>query len=134
MNPLQNAQVSEPRAAPRERLFVAARLSYAHGAISMACTVTQFSASGARINLAEAAALPETFDISIPQRDFTCRARLIWRDGGKAGIEFLAEAPPAEATTADYQEKIRLLEALNARFKAQIAEMTTQLHRLTDEA
>jgi PilZ domain len=133
MNPRQNAQIAEPRAAPRERLFLAARLIYAKGAMSTPCTVTQLSVSGARINLGETVSLPETFEISIPQRDFSCRARLVWRDGGRAGIEFQAEAPPPEPTTADYMEKIRALEALNAKFKAQIAEMTTQLHRLTDE-
>ena len=134
MNQRQNTQVSETRAAPRERMFVAARLSYAHGALSVACTVTQLSATGARLNIADPASLPDMFDISIPHKDFNSRARMIWREGSKAGIEFLAPAPAPEATTADYQEKIRVLEALNARFKAQIVEMTTQLHRLTDEA
>ena len=129
-----NTQPAERRGAARERLFVAARLSYANGAISMACTVTQLSTEGARINVDGAVSLPESFDISIPQREFTARARLVWREENKAGIEFLAEAPAVEPTTANYQAKIRALEALNAKFKAQIAEMTNQLHRLTDEA
>jgi PilZ domain len=130
----QNLKPSDARVAVRERLFVTARISYANGAISSPCTVTQLSPTGARINVADALSLPEIFDISIPQRNFSCRARLVWREQSKAGIEFVVEAPAPEQTTADYQEKIRALEALNAKFKAQIAEMTTQLHRLTGEA
>ena len=130
----QNSMPAEARAAPRERLFLAARLSYASGAISVACTVTQLSAIGAKIKVADPRSLPEIFEIIIPQRDLQCRARMVWQAESKAGIEFLPDTPAPRLTTADYIEKIRALEVLNAKFKAQIAEMTQTLHRLTDEA
>ena len=93
----------------------------------------QISTTGARLNLDSGFALPEIFDIVIPHRSIDGRARVVWRDQGQAGIEFVVEKVPAIGSTEDYNAKIRKLEELNARFKAQIAELTTQVRRLTEE-
>ena len=126
-------QPSDLRQTTRERLFLPARASYAHGAISTACTVVQLSATGARLNIDTSFTIPEIFELSIPQRGIDCRARLVWREGAKAGVEFLAEAPISEPSAEDYVAKIKTLEQLNAKFKAQIAELTVQVRRLTEE-
>ena len=137
MSPLTshaNTQPSDLRQTSRERLFLPGRASYAHGAISTACTVLQLSATGARLNIEASFTIPEIFELSIPQRGIDCRARLVWREADKAGVEFLAEAPASEPSTDAYMAKIKNLEALNAKFKAQIAELTVQVRRLTEEA
>jgi PilZ domain len=128
-----NLQVKEARAAPRERAFLKARVSYNDGAISMSCTVVQISPSGARLNFDSIVSLPEIFDIEVPHKSIACRAKLVWRDRTLAGVEFVPEAVASHDGNADYLAKIRTLEALNAKFKAQIAELTSQVRRLTEE-
>ena len=127
-------QPSDLRQTARERLFLPARASYAQGAISTACTVLQLSATGARLSIETSFTLPEIFELSIPQRGIDCRARLVWRGGDKAGVEFLAEAPNSEPSAGDFVAKIKTLEMQNAKLKAQIAELTVQVRRLTEEA
>jgi hypothetical protein len=113
------------------RVVLQARASYGDGAISTQCTVNELSDSNARINIASSFSLPETFDISIPQRGISCRARLVWRRGDQAGIDFL-EADPALSTTIDPTVRIKTLEAENAKLKAQIGVLLQQVQRLTE--
>ena len=132
MTAQQPAQPPDHRIALRERIFLQAHISYSNGAISTTCTVMQISATGARLNLAGTVTLPEIFDISIPQKGIACRAQIVWREPTRAGIRFLA-GPAVDATAdGEHFEKIRALEALNAKLRAQVAELTTKLHRLTD--
>lgn len=134
MDTRSNALQSDQREAARERIFLPARVSYGDGAISTACTVVQLSAIGLKLLVPETFSLPETFSVSVPQRGIDCRAQIIWRDGNKIGAAFVAEAPAEDPTREDYAAKIKALEVLNARFKAQIAELTNQVRRLTEEA
>ena len=133
MNSDQNAEASEARVAPRERTFLKGKVSYSDGAMSTPCTVVQISATGARLNLDANFVLPETFDIEIPQRAIICRAKVVWRDKGQAGVEFLSGSAPTLGSTEDYLAKIRKLEDQIAKFKAQVAELTNQVRRLTEE-
>jgi PilZ domain len=113
------------------RVVLQARASYGDGAISTQCTVNELSDASARISIASSFSLPETFDISIPQRGISCRAKLIWRRGDQAGIEFL-EADPALSVTSDPVARIKTLETENAKLKAQIGFLLQQVQRLTE--
>ena len=134
MNRNQNTQSSDARIARRERTFLKAKASYSDGAMSTPCTVVQISETGARLNIDASFVLPDLFDIEIPQRSITCRAKVVWRDQTQVGVEFMAGNVPALASAEDYLVKIRKLEELNAKFKAQVAELASQVRRLTEEA
>jgi hypothetical protein len=115
------------------RVVLQARASYSDGAISTQCTVNELSDVGARINIATSFSLPETFDISIPQRNLTRRARLLWRTGNQAGLEFIESDGAALSPFAhDPTARIKALEAENARLKAQIGVLMLQVQRLTE--
>jgi len=124
----------ETRRAPRVRTFLQARVSYGDGALSIECTVNQLSDVGARVNLASTFALPDTFDIAIPQRDIARRAKLVWRKDDQVGIEFVdgEESHPAHPPN-DSSARVKALEAENAKLKAQIGVLTAQIRRLTDD-
>ena len=124
----------ESRRAPRVRTFLQARVSYGDGAISTACTVNQLSDVGARINIAGTFSLPDTFEIVIPQRGISRRAKLVWRRDDQAGVDFVdAEEREQISATADPTARIKALEAENAKLKAQIGVLTQQIRRLTDD-
>jgi hypothetical protein len=124
----------DSRRAARVRTFLQARISYGDGAISTACTVNQLSEVGARINIAGAFSLPETFEIVIPQRGISRRVKLVWRKDDLAGVDFVdAEEREQSAATTDPTARIKALEAENAKLKAQIGVLTQQIQRLTDD-
>ena len=125
-------ELNEERRAQRERTFLPARIAFGeNGALSTQCTVIQLSSGGARLHVAASVTVPDRFDLSIPQRGLTYRARQLWRKDDYVGVEFDAEEekPP---TTEDLQAKVRELEAMNAKLRARIAELTEQVRRLTE--
>jgi PilZ domain len=133
-NSPHNIKPSEARRAVRVRTFLPARISYGEGAISTECTVNQLSDIGARLTVASTVALPDIFDIAIPQRAISCRAKLVWRNDDQAGIDLLnrVEDKPTP-TIEDYIARAKALEAENAKLKAQISTLLLQVRRLTEE-
>jgi hypothetical protein len=113
------------------RVVLQARASYGDGAISTQCTVNELSDAGARISIASSFALPETFDLSIPQRSISSRVKLAWRRGDQAGLDFI-EADPGHVAGVDPAAKIKALEAENAKLKAQVGVLLQQVQRLTE--
>jgi hypothetical protein len=125
---------AEARRAPRERVLLQARVSYAGGSITFPCLVTQSSATGGKIAINDDAAVPEYFQIAIPQRGIDCGARLVWHRAGHAGIAF--EDAPAAQVVADASQdpntRSHALEAEKNAPRATIEQLSAQLNRFAD--
>jgi hypothetical protein len=130
----RNSKPVEARRSMRVRTFLHARIRYGDGAISTECTVNQLSEVGARINIASSVALPDVFEIAVPQRGISRRAKLIWRKDDQVAVDFLddREGQPAP-TIEDHLARIKALEEENARLKGQIGALMHQVRRLTEE-
>jgi hypothetical protein len=126
-------QSQQPRLSVRERTFLPARIKFGDGALSTQCTVTQLSSVGARLNISASISMPDRFDIEIPQRGVSSRARLVWRKDDQAGIEFDAPDGASASEAGGPQARIRELEATNAKLRAQISELLIQVKRLTED-
>jgi hypothetical protein len=82
----------------------------------------------ARLSIATTIALPDEFEITIPQKSIACYARLIWRKGDQAGIDFSAAKPEREhparvdpdVETGELRLEVARLNAENQRLRAQI--------------
>ncbi|GJD33600.1 PilZ domain-containing protein [Methylobacterium aerolatum] len=119
---------AEMRRQPRLRVFLKGRIVFNNGQSSIDCLVRDMSAEGARLMLSETAALPEKFDLYIPQKEKTHRATLRWRREDGVGVTFdQAEAPVREfsgdATMAVLLRRVGELEAENAALRRHIAEL-----------
>jgi hypothetical protein len=128
-----DAKSFEGRRSPRIRTFLKGRVSYGDGAISTVCTVNQLSDVGARINIASGFSLPETFDVVIPQRGISRRAKLIWRRDDQAGVDFVDGEDDRPTGPIDPAIRTKALEAENAKLKALISILQQQVNRLTEE-
>jgi PilZ domain len=130
----RESKPAEARRSKRARTFLQARISYGDGAISTECTVNQLSDIGARINIAGSIALPDMFDIIIPQKGASRRAKLVWRKDDQVGVDFFDERETPSAPAAeDYAGRIKMLEAENAKLRGQIGALLQQVHRLTED-
>jgi PilZ domain len=72
--------MEELRRAERIRSFLRAQIVFNNRMSTIDCIIKNISPSGAKVALSSSYAVPTEFDIDIPQKGRTHRARLIWRD------------------------------------------------------
>ncbi len=78
----------ERRRAERRSVSLPATIALGPGR-SLACRTIDLSSSGARLSLARAALLPQTFELHVPSRGMRRSARLVWRVGEEIGVQFV---------------------------------------------
>jgi hypothetical protein len=107
------AAMAERRSSSRKRAFLQGRLYFDHRRTSIDCLVRDISHEGARLKFAHAPVTPEVFELHVPNRDETFRARVQWRTGEEIGVTFdgAEDAPlvPAAAPT-DLAARVNRLE------------------------
>jgi hypothetical protein len=83
------------------------------------------SDTGAKLTVS-AVALPDYFDLLIPQKSVTRRVRIAWRRGEEIGVRF-KDAPRSESGSPEasaLKRRIRELEARVARLQSRILQIT----------
>lgn len=116
----------ERRSGPRKRSFLQGRIIYNNRTSSVDCVVRDFTGTGARLSFSGSITIPETFELHIPNKQETYRARMRWNRGSEIGVTIdspeAAELPgavPQNATLADRVARLeRELNALKRQFLA----------------
>lgn len=116
----------EGRRSERVRSFLRARILFNNGASTIDCTVKNISQHGAKIAIAHSLSLPAEFDLEVPQRARTYRARMMWRAADSIGVEFIE----AGASSDTAQANIQRLESENRKLRATVAQLTKRLEDL----
>jgi hypothetical protein len=125
----ENSANNENRAAPRERVMLAGKLSFHNGQFSASCAVMQLSATGARLSVEGDLPISEKLQLSVPQRNIERSARLVWRRGRMIGVAFDADQS-AEPSAAP--PKVRELEEENRRLKALLIKLEQRLKEMQE--
>lgn len=119
--------MAEVRRDERVRAFLRARIIFNNQNTTIECTIKNISASGAKIVLSEALTIPTEFDLEVPQKGRTYRARMMWRDAGAIGVHFVeAGADPSDAE----DPRIVRIQAENRRLKATVTGLRRRLEDL----
>ena len=84
--------MDEKRVVLRRRTYLTAQVSSRDGIAWSQGVVRNLSEVGALIEM-QGAPLPDVLDIAIPMAGLRTPARVAWRDGGRAGLQF--QRPPA---------------------------------------
>jgi PilZ domain len=125
--------MEELRRAERIRSFLRAQIIFNNRMSTIDCVIKNISTSGAKVALSSSLAVPTEFDIDIPQKGRSHRARLVWRDNDAIGIEFLdvirpgSGAPPPTATP---ESRLHNLQLENAELKGKIKSLRKKLEDL----
>ena len=116
----------EARRAERIRSFLRARIVYNNQNSTIECTIKNISPFGAKIELGNAMSIPDSFDLEIPQKGRSYRARLTWRSESAIGVEFIDDDPAHR----DASSKVERLETENRRLRTAVAQLTKRLEDL----
>lgn len=117
----------EARRSERIRSFLRARIIFNNSNSTIDCTVKNFSRHGAKLELSNTTSIPDAFDLEVPQKGRTFRARLSWRGEAAAGVEFI----DGEATSRETpRQVIERLEHENARLRANVTQLARRLEEL----
>ena len=78
----------ERRLAPRRNTHVAAKIVFASGRASRECVIRNVSETGAKLELASVAGVPDVFDLVVPDHQ-PQPCRVIWRALKELGLVYL---------------------------------------------
>lgn len=124
-------QQNDGRRTDRTRTFIAARILFNKGLMQVDCTVRNLSEGGAKLEVSHAVALPDEFDLHMPQRASTRRVRMCWRSADHCGVAFIdggesAPQPQSAPTTGEQNLRARIheLEQTIGALQRRIQELT----------
>ena len=122
--------MSEKRSAPRLRSFLKGKAIFNNRQSTLDCLVRDISATGARLEVSNAVLLPDVFDLYVPQKEMTYRARITWRGEGEIGVEFESPQAVQHAPKADLAARIHELEVEVAAQRMLVAQVRLELDAL----
>ncbi|MGP0058394.1 MAG: PilZ domain-containing protein [Beijerinckiaceae bacterium] len=129
--------MQEMRQAERIRSFLRAQIIFNNRMSTIDCTIKNISATGARVALSDTLAVPTEFEIDIPQKGRSYRARLVWRDKEAIGVEFIdakthtaVPVAPAAPISVPEQRLLHDLQLQNAELKGKIQRLRKRLEDL----
>ena len=117
----------EARRAERVRSFRRARIIFNNHSTTIDCVIKNISRSGAKIEIGNSMSIPETFDLEVPQKGRTFRARLSWRSETAIGVEFVEEEPVGQDRDRGEVERLR---QENRALRQSVAQLTKRLEQL----
>jgi hypothetical protein len=120
MADLMSQMTQERRDSPRQKSFLQGRVIFNQRRSSIDCVVRELSDNGARLKFATPPAVPEVFELHVPNKDETFRAQIVWHDGTDMGVSLTAIEGSSHAPNV-LEERVAKLErelaALKRRFE-----------------
>lgn len=105
---MSSAAAVESRDSQRIKVFKGGTIAYSGRQITWPCVVRNISQTGALIQSANAALIPDTFDLIVDLDGLNVECEVAWRSDTKVGVQFL-ETPnyqtPARAQVVEISEK-----------------------------
>ena len=123
----------KPRSSTRVRTFLKAKLVFNDGNSSLDVVIRDLSETGARLQVGDSVALPDRFDVYIPKKDETRKARIRWRTDEEMGIVFENGAASAPAPSPEVTLRLSQLEAEVASLRRLVEEMRAELQSVAPE-
>ena len=120
------------RSATRARAFLKAQIRFNNGMSTMDCVIRDLSDGGARLQISDSVAIPNSFELHIPKRDETRRAVLHWRTAEEMGIGF-QDSAVSRPEDSELAQRVAQLESETAALRRLIEEMRRNFRSATPE-
>jgi hypothetical protein len=88
----------ERRLLVRHKTFIKGRIYFNNRLSSMDCIVRDVTANGGRLEVSESVALPDSFELYLPNKDEHFRAQVEWRKGNNLGVSWSSDAPSKQSS------------------------------------
>lgn len=89
-NTLVKESPGEARIAPRRRVLKAGIAASNDRRLTVACTVRDLSATGARLRVESSVHVPDTFVLIVEVDGLEADCQVMWRKANEAGVKFLS--------------------------------------------
>ncbi|KPF65555.1 hypothetical protein IP69_17865 [Bosea sp. AAP35] len=96
--------IANRRIEMRTRVFHGASVVFNGRQSVMACTVRNWSQTGAMVRMSDCIALPETFELDIATTEECVRVRQCWRRGDDVGVVFIPAEEQRTCTVVSLQD------------------------------
>lgn len=114
--------MAERREYQRGRTYLRGQAAFGQRYCAVDCLVRSLSQNGAGLMFSDNALIPDEFDLVIPHKGDSRRARIVWRSRVTAGVKFLEYGPGRSSVEATRQ--IRALKERNAALMRRIADLS----------
>ncbi len=123
--------MDEHRKTGRSRTVLRATIIFNNRNSSLDCMIRNFSDVGAKILIDDTIAIPQQFELQVPQKGRSFASKVIWRSNGEIGIEFANELVGGQQVPVghDLADQLRELKRENAALKKKCAELENQIKR-----
>jgi hypothetical protein len=107
--------MTERRSAPRQKSLLQGRIYYNGRRSSTDCLIRDITETGAHLKFSGTVTVPEVFELYIPNKQDSFRARVIWHRGEELGVEFESALPQVESprttpSAASLEDRVSKLE------------------------
>jgi hypothetical protein len=126
--------MAERRSSARQKSFLQGRIYFNNRRSSIDCLIRDYSDTGARLKLSETAAVPESIELYIPNKEEIHRARVEWRSGNEMGVSFGEEVrspsvAPDAAQSGDLAARVQTLEGEVHALKRALNEVRAEIRK-----
>ncbi|HEY2835980.1 MAG TPA: PilZ domain-containing protein [Rhizomicrobium sp.] len=105
--------MAERRPMPRRRVLLGGVAAYEDGAYTLNCQIRDLNEKGARITVSGRQSLPEELYLVIMRDHMAHKARLVWRKGDEAGLQFVTSEDIRRATDPNLKYLSKIHSAQN---------------------
>jgi hypothetical protein len=119
----------ERRALIRHKTFIKGRIYFNNRLTSMDCIVRDVTEKGARLQVSESVALPDAFELYLPNKDEHFRAQAEWRRGDQLGVSWTPDLPSRHKSQSGSHSEQALADRV-ARLEQEVAALQRRLDNL----
>ncbi len=120
----------ERRELVRHKTFIKGRIYFNNRLSSVDCIVRDMTERGARLQVPESVAVPDAFEIYLPNKDEQFRAQVQWRKGDQIGVSWMPENAFRQKADGGGQNERALMDRV-ARLEQDVAALQRRLDNLS---
>jgi hypothetical protein len=120
----------ERRALVRHKTFIKGRIYFNNRLSSVDCIVRDMTENGARLQVPESVAVPDVFEIYLPNKDEQFRAQVQWRKSDQIGASWASESALRQKADSGSGQNDRSLVDRVARLEHEVAALQRRLDNL----